>query len=140
MNKKAYLCNGNMKRCKKTGCYINGGERRRERIGGKGMDDLEKFIEDCKEYKKVMRRMGVLGAKNDAEAVILLNRECDEYREKIRSLEEAMCELSDPVFIPSPEEKTCSECIADLPEDILKKVHTVRIEPDGAVTMYLNEE
>lgn len=104
------------------------------------MDDLEKFIEDCKEYKKVMRRMGVLGAKNDAEAVILLNRECDEYREKIRSLEKAMCELSDPVFTTSPEEKTCSECIADLPEDILKKVHTVRIEPDGAVTMYLNEE
>ena len=28
MNKKAYLCNWNMKRCKKTGCYINGGECR----------------------------------------------------------------------------------------------------------------
>ena len=104
------------------------------------MDDLEKFIEDCKEYKKVMRRMGVLGEKNDAEAVILLNRECDEYREKIRSLEKAMCELGDPVFIPSPEERTCSERVADLPEDILKRVHTVRIEPDGSVTMHLNEE
>ena len=64
MNKKAYLCNGNMKRCKKTGCCINGGERRQERIGGKGMDDLEMFIEDCKEYKKVMGRMKVLGANN----------------------------------------------------------------------------
>lgn len=104
------------------------------------MDDLEKFIEDCKEYKKVMRRMGVLGAKNDAEAVILLNRECDEYREKIRSLEKAMCELSDPVFTLSPEERICSERVADLPEDMQKRVHTVRIEPDGAVTMYLDKE
>ena len=104
------------------------------------MDDLEKFIEDCKEYKKVMRRMGVLGAKNDAEAVILLNRECDEYREKIRSLEKAMCELSDPVFTLSPEERICSERVSDLPEDMQKRVHTVRIEPDGAVTMYLDEE
>ena len=104
------------------------------------MDDLEKFIEDCKEYKKVMRRMGVLGAKNDAEAVILLNRECDEYREKIRSLEKAMCELSDPVFTLSPEERICSERVSDLPEDMQKRVHTVRIEPDGAVIMYLNEE
>ena len=41
MNKKAYLCNGNMKRCKKTGCYINGGERRRERIGERRMDDFK---------------------------------------------------------------------------------------------------
>ena len=104
------------------------------------MDDLEMFIEDCKEYKKVMRRMGVLGAKNDAEAVILLNREWDGYREKIRSLEKMIHELNDPVFIPSPEERTCSECIADLPEDIMKRVHTVRIEPDGAVTMYLDKE
>lgn len=104
------------------------------------MDDLEMFIEDCKEYKKAMRRMGALGAKNDAEAVILLNRECDEYREKIRRLEKMIDELNDPVFIPSPEEKTCSECTADLPEDILKRVHTVRIELDGAVTMYLDKE
>ena len=104
------------------------------------MGDLEKFIEDCKEYKKAMRRMGVLGAKNDAEAVILLNRECDEYREKIRSLEKAMYELSDPVFTTSPEERICSERVADLPEDMQKRVHTVRIEPDGAVTMYLDKE
>ena len=104
------------------------------------MGDLEKFIEDCKEYKKAMRRMGVLGAKNDAEAVILLNRECDEYREKIRSLEKAIRELGDPVFIPSPEERICSERVAALPEDMQKRVHTVRIEPDGAVTMYLDKE
>lgn len=104
------------------------------------MDSLDKFFEDCKEYKKVMGRMKVLGANNDAEAVLLLNRECDEYREKIRRLEKIIYESNDPVFIPSPEERTCSECTADLPEDILKRVHTVRIEPDGAVTMYLNEE
>ena len=104
------------------------------------MDDLEKFIEDCKEYKKVIGRMKVLGANNDQEAVILLNRECDGYREKIRSLEKMIHELNDPVFIPSPEERTCSECIADLPEDMQKRVHTVRIEPDGAVTMYLDKE
>lgn len=104
------------------------------------MDDLEKFFEDCKEYKKVMGRMKVLGANNDQEAVLLLNRECDEYREKIRSLEKIIRELSEPVFIPSREEKTCSECTTDLPEDILRRVHAVRIEPDGAVTMYLNEE
>lgn len=104
------------------------------------MDDLDKFFEDCKEYKKVMGRMRVLGANNDQEAVLILNRECDGYREKIRSLEKTIYGLSDPVFIPSSEEKTCSGCTADLPEDILKRVHTVRIEPDGAVTMYLNEE
>ena len=104
------------------------------------MDDLEKFIEDCKEYKKAMRRMGVLGAKNDAEAVIILNRECDEYREKIRSLEKAMCELSDPVFTPLSEERICGERVADLPEDMKKRVHTVMIEPDGTVTMYLDKE
>lgn len=104
------------------------------------MDDLEKFIEDCKEYKKAIGRMKVLGANNDQEAVILLNRECDEYREKIRSLEKMIYELNDPVFIPSPEEKTCSECTADLPEDILRRVHSVRIEPDGTVTMYLDKE
>lgn len=103
------------------------------------MDDLEKFFEDCKEYKRAMGRMKVLGAKNDAEAVILLNRECDEYREKIRSLEKAIREFDDPVFTPSPEERICSECIAALPEDIQKRVHTVRIEPDGAVIMYLDE-
>lgn len=104
------------------------------------MDDLEKFFEDCKEYEKVMCRMKVLGVNNDQEAVLLINRECDEYREKIRSLEKTIREMSEPVFIPSPEEKTCSECTNDLPEDILRRVHTVRIEPDGAVTMYLNEE
>lgn len=78
--------------------------------------------------------------KKDVEAGILLNRECDEYREKIRSLEKAMCELSDPVFTLSPEERICSECIADLPEDIMKRVYAVRIESDGAVTMYLDKE
>ena len=104
------------------------------------MDDLEKFFEDCKEYKKVMGRMKVLGANNDQEVVLLLNRECDEYREKIRSLEKTIREMSEPVFIPSTEEKMCSECTADLPEDILKRVHTVRIETDGAVTMYLDNE
>ena len=104
------------------------------------MDDLEKFFEDCKEYKRVMGRMKVLGVKNDAEAVILLNRECDEYREKIRSLEKAIRELGDPVFIPSPEEKTRSECTAHLPGDILRRVHTVRIEPDGALTMYPDKQ
>ena len=90
------------------------------------MEDLEKFFEDCKEYKKVMSRMKVLGANNDQEAVLVLNRECDEYREKIRRLEKVIRELNDPVFIPTPEEKTCSECTADLPEDILRRVHTVR--------------
>lgn len=52
----------------------------------------------------------------------------------------AMCELSDPVFTLSPEERICSERVADLPEDMQKRVHTVRIEPDGAVTMYLDKE
>lgn len=84
--------------------------------------------------------MKALGANNDQEAVILLNRECDGYREKIRSLEKKIYELNDTVFIPSPEERICSERVADLPEDMQKRVHTVRIEPDGAVTMYLNEE
>ena len=78
--------------------------------------------------------------KKDVEAGILLNRECDEYREKIRSLEKAMCELGDPVFTTLPEERICSERVADLPEDIQKRVHTVRIEPDGAVIMYLDKE
>lgn len=104
------------------------------------MDDLEKFFEDCKEYKKVMSRMKVLGANNDQEAVLLLNRECDEYREKIRSLEKVIRELNNPVFIPTPEEKTCIECTADLPEDIFRRVHTVRMESDGTVTMYLYKE
>lgn len=104
------------------------------------MDDLEKIFEDCKEYKRAMGRMKVLGANNDQEAVLLLNRECDEYREKIRRLEKMIYELNDPVFIPSTEEKTCSECTADLPEDILRRVHSVRIEPDGTVTMYLDKE
>ena len=27
-NKKAYLCNGKVKQCKKTYCYLNGGECR----------------------------------------------------------------------------------------------------------------
>ena len=84
--------------------------------------------------------LGYLSGRTPEEAIIPLNRECDGYMEKIKSLEKMIYELNDPVFIPSPEERTCSECIADLPEDIMKRVHTVRIESDGAVTMYLNEE
>ena len=108
------------------------------------MLELEKILEELKRIKDGNRKEKLYAKyppnSKDQEAVILLNRECDGYREKIRSLEKMIYKLNDPVFIPSPEERICSECIADLPEDILKKVHTVRIEPDGAVTMYLDKE
>lgn len=95
------------------------------------MDDLEKFIEDCKEYKKAMRRMGVLGAKNDAEAVILLNRECDEYRDKIKRLEKLVEEIRNPVFLPAQEAEEKNLAIESLPEDMRDRVYMIEVNKDG---------
>ena len=79
------------------------------------MNELDKFFGDCKEYKRVMHRMNVLGASNEQEAIFLLNRECEQYRDKIKSLEKLVDEISNPVFIPAQEAEVKNIGIESLP-------------------------
>ena len=102
------------------------------------MNDLEKFFEDCKEYKKVMGRMKVLGANNDQEAILLLNRECDEYREKIRRLEKLVEEIRNPVFLPAPESEVKNLAIESLPEDMRDRVYMIEVNKDGTTRIALH--
>lgn len=101
------------------------------------MDDLDKFFDDCKEYKRVMHRMNVLGASNEQEAILLLNRECDQYRDKIKSLEKLVDEIRHPVFIPVQEAEVKNVAIESLPEDIRDRVYMIEVNKDGTMRIFL---
>ena len=98
------------------------------------MDDLEKMIEDCKVYIKAMGRLKVFGVSNDGEAVVLLERECEEYREKIEDLQKAVDELRNPVFVPCQELQI--DNLVDLPEDMRDRVYMMDVNKDGSITLY----
>ena len=95
------------------------------------LDKLDKFFDDCKEYKGVMHRMNVLGASNDQEAILLLNRECEQYRDKIKALEKLVDEISNPVFIPAQESEVKNIGIESLPEDMRDRVYMIEVNEDG---------
>lgn len=101
------------------------------------MDDLEKFFEDCKVYRKTMRRLKVFGVSNDSEAVVLLERECDEYREKIRRLEKLVEEIRNPVFLPVQEAEVKNVAIESLPEDMRDRVYMIEVNKDGTTRICL---
>ena len=102
------------------------------------MNELDKFFDDCKEYKRVMHRMGVLGANNEQEAILLLNRECDHYRDKIKALEKLVDEISNPVFIPAQEAEVKNIGIESLPEDMRDRVYMIEVNKDGTIRIALH--
>lgn len=57
------------------------------------MGDLRQFVEDCKVYHRAMDRMKTLGIHDEQKAIVYLQREIDQYRDKIRSMEELMAFL-----------------------------------------------
>lgn len=76
----------------------------------------------------------MFGVSNDGEAVVLLERECEEYRDKIKALEKLVDELRDPVFAPCQELQ--SDNLVDLPEDMRDRVYMMDVNKDGSVTLY----
>ena len=54
------------------------------------MGDLRQFVEDCKVYHRAMDRMKTLGIHDEQKAIVYLQREIDQYRDKIRSMEESI--------------------------------------------------
>lgn len=101
------------------------------------MNELDKFFNDCKEYKRVMHRMNVLGASNEQEAILLLNRECDQYRDKIKRLEKLVEEIRNPVFLPAQEVEVRNLSIERLPEDMRDKVYMIEVNKDGTTRIFL---
>lgn len=53
-------------------------------------DELKQFVEDCKVYRRAMDRMKTLGIHDEQKAIVYLQREIDQYRDKIRSMEESI--------------------------------------------------
>lgn len=101
------------------------------------MNELDKFFDDCEEYKRVMHRMNVLGASNEHEAILLLNRECGQYRDKIKRLEKLVDEISHPVFIQAQEGEVKNMAIESLPEDMRDRVYMVEVNKDGTTRICL---
>lgn len=95
------------------------------------MNELDKFFDDCKEYKRVMHRMNILGASNEQKAILLLNRECDQYRDKIKMLEKLVEETRNPVFLPAQEVEVKNLAIESLPEDMRDRVYMIEVNKDG---------
>ncbi len=54
------------------------------------MDELKQFVEDCKVYHRAMDRMKSLGIHDEQKAIVYLQREIDQYIDKIRSMEESL--------------------------------------------------
>ena len=101
------------------------------------MNELDKFFDDCKEYKRVMHRTNVLGASNEREAILLLNRECDQYRDKIKRLEKLVDEIRNPVFIPEQEAEVKNMDIESLPKDMRDRVYMIEVNKDGTTRICL---
>lgn len=101
------------------------------------MNDLDKLFDGCKEYKRVMRRMNVLGASNEQEATLLLNRECDQYRDKIKRLEKLVEDIRNPVFLPMQEVEVKNLVIESLPEDMRDRVYMIEVNKDGTTRICL---
>ena len=101
------------------------------------MNELDKFFDDCKEYKRVMHRMNVLGASNEQEAILLLNRECDQYRDKIKGLEKLVEEIRNPVFLPAQEVEVKNLAIESLPKDMRDRVYMIEANEDGTTRICL---
>lgn len=102
------------------------------------MNGLKKILEDCKVYRKAIGRLKMFGVSNDGEAVVLLERECEEYRDKIKDLEKLVDELMDPAFVPCQELQ--SDNLVDLPEDMRDRVYMMDVNKDGSITLYFVTE
>lgn len=90
------------------------------------MGDLRQFVEDCKMYHKAMDRMKVLGIHDEQKAIAYLQREIDQYRDKIRSMEES---------VRFNEDVKKNTHIADLfecmPKEMVNRILSIYIDSDG---------
>ena len=94
------------------------------------MGDLRQFVEDCKVYHRAMDRMKVLGIHDEQKAIVCLQREIDQYRDKIRSMEES-ARFNEDVK-KNTHTADLFEC---MPKDMVDRITSMYIDSDGNVNV-----
>lgn len=90
------------------------------------MDHIKKTVEDLKTYYKAMNRMKELGICSEWKAIIYLQREIDQYRYKIRSMEESLRFNED--VKKNTHTANLFEC---MPKDMVDRITSMYIDSDG---------
>ena len=86
-------------------------------------DELKQFVEDCRVYHRAMDRMKVLGIHDEQKAIVYLQREIDQYRDKIRSMEERLRFDEDVTHTAD-----LFEC---MPKDMVDRILSIYVDSDG---------
>lgn len=94
------------------------------------MDDLKQFVEDCKVYHRTMDRMKALGIHDEQKAIVYLQREIDQYRDKIRSMEES-ARFNEDVK-KNTHTADLFEC---MPKDMVDRITSIYMYSDGNVNV-----
>lgn len=94
------------------------------------MGDLRQFVEDCKVYHGAMDRMKALGIFDEQKAIVYLQREIDQYRDKIRSMEES-ARFNEDVK-KNTHTADLFEC---MPKDMVDRITSMYIDSDGNVNV-----
>ena len=93
-------------------------------------DELKQFVEDCKVYRRAMDRMKALGIHDEQKAILYLQREIDQYRDKIRSMEESIR------FNEDVKKNThTSNLFERMPQDMVDRITSMYMDSDGNVNV-----
>lgn len=92
----------------------------------KKMDELKQFVEDCKVYRRAMDRMKALGIHDEQKAIIYLQREIDQYIDKIRSMEESL--RFNEYVKKNTHTANLFEC---MPKDMVDRITSMYMDSDG---------
>lgn len=94
------------------------------------MGDLRQFVEDCKVYHGAMDRMKALGIFDEQKAIVYLQREIDQYRDKIRSMEESLR------FNEDVKKNThTSNLFERMPKEMVDRITSMYMDSDGNVNV-----
>lgn len=97
------------------------------------MGDLKQFVEDCKVYHRAMDRMKVLGIHDEQKAIVYLQREIDQYRDKIRSMEEGLRFNED-----AKKNTHTADLFECMPKEVLNRISTIYTDSDGSMSVTLD--
>lgn len=94
------------------------------------MDHIKKTVEDLKTYYKAMNRMKELGICSEWKTIIYLQREIDQCRDKIRSMEESAR------FNENVKKNThTADLFECMPKDMVDRITSMYMDSDGNMSV-----
>ena len=94
------------------------------------MGDIIQFVEYSKVYHRAMDRMKSLGIHDEQKAIVYLQREIDQYIDKIRSMEESL--RFNEYVKKNTHTANLFEC---MPKDMVDRITSMYMDSDGNMSV-----